>query len=153
MYSTFLYFCDYSFYHHGISNHSSQSRVNDLERSQKLNRLALPDKLPIHRFSNRVPQKASTNTRRRGRAGSEKKGERETERKRKKEERREWKRARERRRERALRTEERVVSSRVPRRAVGSIVLLREVDHSLSLSHAALIAHRSPIYRAGARTS
>lgn len=55
--------------------------------------------------------------------------------------------------ERALRTEERVVSSRVPRHAVGSIVLLREVDHSLSLSHAALIVHRSPIYRAGARTS
>lgn len=53
--------------------------------------------------------------------------------------------------ERALRTEERVVSSRVPRHAVGSIVLLREVDHSLSLSHAALIAHRSPIYRAGER--
>jgi len=55
--------------------------------------------------------------------------------------------------ERALRTEERVVSSRVPRHAVGSIVLLREVDHSLSLSHAALIAHRSPIYRVGERTS
>lgn len=55
--------------------------------------------------------------------------------------------------ERALRTEERVVSSRVPRHAVGSIVLLREVDHSLSLSHAALIAHRSPIYRAGERES
>lgn len=53
------------------------------------------------------------------------------------------------RRRAALRTEERVVSSRVPRRAVGSIVLLREVDHSLSLSHAALIAHRSPIVLSG----
>lgn len=55
--------------------------------------------------------------------------------------------------ERALRTEERVVSNRVPRHAVGSIVLLREVDRSLSLSHAALIAHRSLIYWVGERGS
>lgn len=51
--------------------------------------------------------------------------------------------------------ESRFVPCTAPRRAaprVGSIVLLREVDRSLSLSHAALIAHRSLIYRAGERT-
>lgn len=98
---------------------------------------------PTHRFSNRVPQKASTNARGRGLAA----------RKRAREKKRRDADGRERGRagERALRTEERVVSSRVPRHAVGPIVLLREVDHSLSLSHAALIAHRSPIYRAGER--
>jgi len=41
------------------------------------------------------------------------------------------------------------VSSRVPCARERAIVLLREVDRSLSLSHAALIAHRSLIYRAG----
>lgn len=62
-----------------------------------------------------------------------------------------WERARERRRTRYVRRRE---SFRAVHRAprVGSIVLLREVDRSLSLSHAALIAHRSLIYRAGERT-
>lgn len=35
----------------------------------------------------------------------------------------------------------------------GSIVLLREAGRSLSLSHAALIAHRSLIYRVGGRNA
>lgn len=37
--------------------------------------------------------------------------------------------------------------------AAGSIVLLREAGRSLSLSHAALIAHRSLIYRVGGRNA
>lgn len=35
----------------------------------------------------------------------------------------------------------------------GSIVLLRGADRSLSLSHAALIAHRSLIYRVGGKAT
>lgn len=44
------------------------------------------------------------------------------------------------------RTNRRYVRRRESFRAPGSIVLLREADRSLSLSHAALIAYRSPIY-------
>lgn len=45
----------------------------------------------------------------------------------------------------------RVESSRVDLSQAGSIVLLHGVDQSLSLSHAALIAHRSLIYRLSER--
>lgn len=53
------------------------------------------------------------------------------------------------------RTNRRYVRRRESFRAPGSIVLLREADRSLSLSHAALIAYRSPIYaeREGRRHS
>jgi len=62
-------------------------------------------------------------------------------------------RERERERECALRTKERVVFRVVYHARERAIVLLREVDRSLSLSHAALIAHRSLIYRAGEERS
>lgn len=114
-------------------------RVNDPERSQKLRRSGRQVGLFID-FRIGAPQKASTSARGTGWRDGRKKEERKRERGKK------------------MRMEEsagetasaRYVRRRESFRAVyraGSIVLLREVDHSLSLSHAALIAHRSPIYR------